>query len=555
MRVDPDLHMWQGEVALDGITTIPLSQYLAYFSSILRKPNTSMGRPKANPATIQKLIDNEVRIEQLQAWVQRNVPAKDIRAMREQATAEFNRRRDVYPSDPLIHGDAEMANFWRKFDNSQSQKPATAIDYMLHMFSHSFASQNMIMYELDKAEPGWMITVNREVKRILIEKGLAQPRQPHPQTSDVPLLQWVGETLTVNRNGIVKPYLVADAVSSAMRGSHFVLQDPQNEADSFEVPNDLFEEMVLHARLTKPPSRRRFQNGMHSSSKPPPARNHPSGALRTPEETDSHEHARKIVNVAPVHIRKIGNAPKRVIPDGAKFQHALEGIRVLDLAWILGGPVGCVAVKPEVRVGRALHSASLGFTATLSVGGRTLAAHGADVLHVTSPNLHSEPLLDTETSRGKRTTQLDLNNEADSSTLWDLVKEADVFLQSYRPNSLAQRGFGPNAVAEARPGIVYASLSGYGHEGLLNFRRGVMGGGEADAYRSFVEATGGDASNLPPYRDLPMQALEHASGFLLAYGIIAALCRTITEGGSWEVNVSLVSTLFWIRSMEGVNPV
>ncbi|TFY66167.1 hypothetical protein EVG20_g4916 [Dentipellis fragilis] len=266
------------------------------------------------------------------------------------------------------------------------------------------------------------------------------------------------------------------------------------------------------------------------------AHNLPAGALRTPEETDNHEHARTIVNVPPVHIRKIGNAPKKVIPDGAKFQHALEGIRVLDLTWILGGPVG----------------------------GRTLAAHGADVLHVTSPNLHSEPLLDTETSRGKRTTQLDLNTEAGSSTLWGLVKEADVFLQSYRPNSLAQRGFGPNAVAEARPGIVYASLSGFGHEGPLNFRRGFdslmqvvggMSGGEADAYRSFVEATGGDASNLPPYRDLPMQALEHASGFLLAYGIIAALCRTITEGGSWEVNVSLVSTLFWIRSMEGVNPV
>ncbi|TFY66120.1 hypothetical protein EVG20_g4966 [Dentipellis fragilis] len=155
----------------------------------------------------------------------------------QQGAAKFNRRRDVYPSDPQIRGDVEMATFWSKFDNSQSQKPATAIDYMLHMSNHSFASQNTMMFELDKAELE---------KRILIEKGLAQPRQSHPHTSDAPLLQWVGKTLVVNRNSVTKQCLVADVVSSAMRGSHFVLQDPQNETDSFEVPNDQFEEMVMH---------------------------------------------------------------------------------------------------------------------------------------------------------------------------------------------------------------------------------------------------------------------------------------------------------------------
>ncbi|TFY72177.1 hypothetical protein EVG20_g822 [Dentipellis fragilis] len=80
---------------------------------LYNNPGPSVGRrPKPNPATIQKLIDNEVRIEQLRAWLQRNVPAKDLKAMHEQATAEFNSRRDVYPSDPLIRGDSEMANFW-----------------------------------------------------------------------------------------------------------------------------------------------------------------------------------------------------------------------------------------------------------------------------------------------------------------------------------------------------------------------------------------------------------------------------------------------------------
>ena len=67
--------------------------------------------------------------------------------------------------------------------------------------------------------------------------------------------------------------------------------------------------------------------------------------------------------------------------------------------------------------------------------------HGADVLWVTSPNLPALPMIDLDTSRGKRTTQLDLNNSTDSECLRSLVKDADVFLQAYRPGGLASRGF------------------------------------------------------------------------------------------------------------------
>lgn len=88
-------------------------------------------------------------------------------------------------------------------------------------------------------------------------------------------------------------------------------------------------------------------------------------------------------------------------------------------------------------------------------------AHGADVLLVTSPNLPSLPLLDIETSRGKRTTQLDLDVLADATKLRELVRDADVFLQSYRPGGLAARGFGPEECAEMRPGIVHASVAAF----------------------------------------------------------------------------------------------
>ena len=102
-----------------------------------------------------------------------------------------------------------------------------------------------------------------------------------------------------------------------------------------------------------------------------------------------------------------------------------------------------------------------------------LPAHGADALLVTSPRLPALPFLDADTSRGKRATQLDLTTAADRETLHTLVKDADVFLQAYRPGGLREKGFGPEDVARARPGIVYASLTAYGWEGPWKDRRGV----------------------------------------------------------------------------------
>ena len=64
---------------------------------------------------------------------------------------------------------------------------------------------------------------------------------------------------------------------------------------------------------------------------------------------------------------------------------------------------------------------------------------------MTSPRLPSLPFLDVETSRGNRTTQLDLEAPADAEKLRTLVRDADVFVQLYRPVGLVERGFGPEA--------------------------------------------------------------------------------------------------------------
>src|ERR1044072_1428162 len=115
-----------------------------------------------------------------------------------------------------------------------------------------------------------------------------------------------------------------------------------------------------------------------------------------------------------------------------------------------------------------------------------------------------------------------------------------------RPGALAGPVFGPEDVARIRPGIVYASLSAYGHAGPWAQRRG---------FDSLVQTTSGlnlaeaEAFGSSEPRALPAQALDHATGYLLAFAIMAALKRRAERGGSWQVQVSLAQTGHWLRQL------
>lgn len=237
---------------------------------------------------------------------------------------------------------------------------------------------------------------------------------------------------------------------------------------------------------------------------------------RSLAEWSAHPQGQAAAGLAPVAIERIGEAPPTPLP--ALAARPLAGLRVLDLTRVIAGPVA----------------------------GRTLAAHGAEVLHVTAPHLPSIPALVMDTGRGKRCAALDLRAEADRATLRSLATGADIFLQGYRPGAIARHGFGPEELAALRPGIVCISLSAYGHAGPWAGRRGFdslvqNANGMNDAER---EAAGEDRP-----RPLPCQALDHASGYLLAFGAMAALLRRAEEGGSWLVRVSLAGTGEWIKRL------
>src|SRR5689334_19654077 len=164
-------------------------------------------------------------------------------------------------------------------------------------------------------------------------------------------------------------------------------------------------------------------------------------ATRSFAEWDAHPQGRAVAGLPLFTIEKIGDAAPQPLPVGDR---PLAGVRVLDLTRVIAGPV-C---------------------------GRTLAAHGADVLHISAPHLPSFDDLLPDTGRGKRSSFLDLRTEAGREVLRRLAAGADVFVQGYRPGAVAGQGFAPEALAALRPGIVCTSLSAYGETGPWGGRRG-----------------------------------------------------------------------------------
>ena len=171
------------------------------------------------------------------------------------------------------------------------------------------------------------------------------------------------------------------------------------------------------------------------------AANGTGGMVRSMEEWAGHPQAAAVAFLPLLEIKKIGDSPPEALPDGSR---PLSGIRVLDLTRVLAGPT-CA---------------------------RTLAEHGADVMKITAPHLPSIGAQEYDTGHGKLSAHLDLRQQSDLETMRELVRQADIFSQGYRPGTLAKRGLSPEDLAAIRPGIVYISLSAFGRLGPWSQRRG-----------------------------------------------------------------------------------
>jgi hypothetical protein len=127
-----------------------------------------------------------------------------------------------------------------------------------------------------------------------------------------------------------------------------------------------------------------------------------------------------------------------------------------------------------------------------------------------------------------------------------LLEQAHVFIQGYRPGALQALGYGASEIAAKRPGIVCVSLSAYGNEGPWSTRRGFDS--LVQTAMGFNHAEGEAKGDGKP-RPLPMQILDEATGYLIAFGAAAAMRRQQREGGTWHVRVSLAQTGHWLRGL------
>ena len=232
-----------------------------------------------------------------------------------------------------------------------------------------------------------------------------------------------------------------------------------------------------------------------------------AGFVRTESEWASHPQARAVAAQPLLRISRIGEAPREALP---KHARPLGGVRVLDLTRVLAGPTAA----------------------------KSLAEHGADVLKISAGHLPDNGLVDLDTGIGKLSARLDLRTEL--AKMKALIREADVFSQSYRPGALAARGLSPRALADLRPGIVCVSLSAWGASGPWAMRRG---------FDSIVQSVSGMAAASGTEEKpalLPVSAIDYVSGYLMAFGTVVALARRAREGGSWLVEAALARIGQWI---------
>jgi len=244
-----------------------------------------------------------------------------------------------------------------------------------------------------------------------------------------------------------------------------------------------------------------------------------AATMRTPEEWRRHPQGAAVAAEALV-------AREATDPDGAAsgwrptHERPLAGLRVLDLTRVLAGPVST----------------------------RLLAGLGAHVLRIDPPSW-DEPALAVEMTLGKRTARIDARDPAGLAQLRRLLGEADVVVHGYRADALERLGLGTDVRRTTRPGLVDVSLDAYGFTGPWAGRRGFdslvqMSAGIADA--------GMRAAAAERPVPLPVQALDQATGYLMAAAVLAGLRDRLARGTGSQARLSLARTAALLEDARGL---
>src|ERR1035437_991943 len=232
-------------------------------------------------------------------------------------------------------------------------------------------------------------------------------------------------------------------------------------------------------------------------------------AVRSQSQWQAHPQGRA-VSALPLLGRAAGSGPGR----NAGADTGAVGLRILDLTRVIAGPVAT----------------------------RTLAAWGADVLRLDSPHLPEIPTQALDTLPGKRSAQLDISQPPGRARLEQLLADADVLVQGYRPGALHRYGIAPDALAERHPHLSVVTLSAWGPTGTWARRRGFDSLVQCPTGIALAEGADGKPGALPA------QALDHATGYLAAAAAMLALAGIQCGEPPQFVRLSLAQTAHWLTA-------
>lgn len=233
-----------------------------------------------------------------------------------------------------------------------------------------------------------------------------------------------------------------------------------------------------------------------------------AAAMRSLADWQQHPQGQAVQAEPLVHLKTIHQ--QVVTETNIDPQRPLKGLRVLDLTRVLAGPVAS----------------------------RFLAAYGAEVLRI-DPLDWDEPAAVQEVTLGKRCARMDLRDPVQLMPFKQLLAECDVLLHGYRPGALDSLGLGETVRCEINPGAIDVSLNAYGWSGPWRERRG---------FDSLVQMSAGLAhqgmvvAGADKPVSLPVQALDHATGYLLAAAVIHGLIQRRDHGQIIQAQLSLART-------------
>jgi crotonobetainyl-CoA:carnitine CoA-transferase CaiB-like acyl-CoA transferase len=212
---------------------------------------------------------------------------------------------------------------------------------------------------------------------------------------------------------------------------------------------------------------------------------------------------------------------------------ALTGVKVLDLTSMVSGPVAAMM----------------------------LADQGADVIKVEPTSgeqmRHIGPTVNKVTAaffscnRGKRSIGVDLKSEDGKKILFDLVADADVLIQNFRPGAMQRMGFGEPVLREINPSLIYVSISGFGEEGPYAHKR--VYDPVIQALSCATDIQGDRATGRPQMFRIIIA--DKVTAITAAQAISTALYAREKSGEGQHVRLSMLDamlSLFWPEAMAGL---